>query len=165
MKIFHLAAAGLFLATASPPALAAQQRIPGLEPGDRVLLTASAVGSGRVLARVEAVNGVSFAVSTEGRPGRVWIQPADLLKDRLEVSLGRSRRASAWRGMLRGAFVGASVGGIAGPFTGRSSERGAFALAGSYGGVGALVGAGIGAAIGAVLAPERWQSYIFMPGE
>jgi hypothetical protein len=77
----------------------------------------------------------------------------------LEVSEGRERGQSAWRGAGIGLVAGSLIGAVSMRGEGTPGDVGA--LVGLM--VGGLLGAGSGIVVGAITAPERWRR-VSLPG-
>jgi hypothetical protein len=142
------------------PAAAQQLDSLTLVPGDLVRFAGPlpqdvALVNGRVV----GVTPFSFDVTVEGQPGRVFTRSYDTLRS---IDVGyRSRARSARVGAVWGLFLGGALGLITGPLVAADLSIGSGPAAGLFGGAGGLVGAAAGAATGAVIAPLRWNRYVF----
>ncbi len=133
-----------------------------LRPGDLVRFVGPLPGqAGLVDGTVVSVLPHEFEFSVRGSPGVTYTRSYETLTS-IDVGYhdpGQSARAGgAW-----GLFVGGVLGLVAGPFLAPhlSLDTGP-AMALSAAGSG-LVGAGVGLAAGAMMAPLRWQRYVFEP--
>lgn len=155
MKNALVLAAGLALA--APCGLAAQQKVPPLAPGARVRIVAPALSEERISGTVVSVDSSWVHLASTDPAVDRWLHLS--LVDSAEVSLGRNRRARAFKGSTWGGFLGFGAGVISGALLARNLPTGV-ATSAVLGAVGVgLVGGGIGAGIGALTPGERWQPY------
>lgn len=129
------------------PASARAQQEPGVRPGDRVRLTAPALGLDRFEGTLAALEAEPRTLTVEAEDTTVTV-PIDALT-RLDVSRGKASRAA---GLLAGAAAGALLGAVIGSSLGEEdcppesfapcADKGDTALIGGV--LGGAVGAGIG---------------------
>lgn len=149
-------AAALLVSLVLAPAAPAQYTLSQVQlpTGARVRVTAPTLLPERVVGRVIARTPDGLAISKD--QGRVQVSFAPEQIEMLEVSEGRQRLRWSVLGGLGGMVAGGSIGAWQG---GRNDPSGFGAALGLIGG--SMVGLLAGAISGAILAPERWERYLF----
>ena len=133
-----------------------------LRPGDPVRFPGPLPGQATLVdGTVVSVLPHAFEFSVRGASGQTYTRSYDTLTS-IDVGYHDAGK-SARTGGLWGLFVGGVLGLVSGPFLAPhlSVDTGP-AMALSAAGAG-LIGIGIGAAAGALMAPTRWNRYVFQP--
>ena len=147
----------LALLCATPVVASAQQGLLALRPGDRVRL-APVPGEALATASVVAVTPNAISLAYHNLEAGV-VQHPYVGIDRIRVSQGTSRSASARRAAAFGAWVLGSAGVAFGPLAAEGLDWSIGRSIATFAGAGALAGGATGAALGAATAGERWKTY------
>jgi hypothetical protein len=164
MNAARIASLVAALVLAAPPTLAAQQESL-LAPGERIRVSAPALGIEQLVCTVSAFSPDSVVV--EDRGTLLALPLVSVTK--LEVY--RGQRSQAGKGAVTGLLVGGGAGALFGLIAVGASEAGdwgagyvlggALICAGLGGGVGALIGAGVGQR----RLVERWEPVLLYPSQ
>lgn len=143
-------------AGATAPALSAQTDRFSLPTGTRVRVLDRSGGE-RFTGTILRITRDTLGLAVGGGSALVSLPTTRLAS--LEVSEGRERARSAWRGAGIGLVVGGLVGAVSMRGDGTPGDIGV--LVGFF--AGGVLGAGSGTVIGAIAAPERWRP-VSLPG-